>query len=160
MPAYLYPISGASKPITLQRSAYICGRKKKAPSHEIVIKDFEKSVSDDSDYPFGSLDLIDKADFAEYKLRLPYRHQTKLATDLLNKSSGFYVLQYVGGHETFVDEHGEIDILVNGRSLKTLTSEIYDGLILTDGDEITFTEGSVDSQEFKAESYRFSLKPD
>ena len=157
MPAYLYPISGTSTPIPLRWSAYICGRKK-VPPHELVIKDFEKSVSDNSDYPLGSLDLIDKADFAEYKLRLPYRHETKLTTDLAHKSSGFYVFQYVGGHKTFVDEHGEIDILVNGCSLKKLSKEAYNGLILAEGDEITFTEGSIGDLEFDAESFRFSLE--
>ena len=159
MPAYLSPISGASKPITLQWNGYIFGREKTFP-YKVVVKEVGRSITDNSDYPFGSLGLIDKADFAEYKLRLPYRHQTKLATDLLNKSSGFYVLQYVGGHETFVDEHGEIDILVNGCSLKKLSKEAYGGLVLTEGDEITFTKGSIDDLEFDAESFRFSLKPD
>ena len=157
MPAYLIPVSGASKPVTLQWNTYICGRKKDFP-HEIVVKEYDRSITDDSDYPLGSLSLMDKADFAEHELRLPYRHQTKLATNLTCLSSGFYVLQYVGGHETFVDKHGEIDILVNGRSLKTLNNEDYDGLILANGDEITFTEGSIGNESFDAERYKFSLK--
>lgn len=158
MPAYLYPISGTSKPIPLQRNIYIFGRGKVSP-HQIVIKTFDQSVSDDSDYPLGNLSFMDKADFAEYELRLPYRHKRKLVTDLAHSSSGFYTFQYAGGHGTFVDKHGEIDILVNGRSLRTLNNEIYDGLVLAEGDEITFTEGSKGDLEFDAESFRFSLKP-
>jgi hypothetical protein len=157
MPAYLYPISGTSKPIPLQRNIYIFGREK-VPPHQIVIKEFERSVLDDSDYPLGNLALIDANECSEYGLRLPYRHQTKLVTDLAHASSGFYIFQYVGGYGTFVDEHGEIDILVNGRSLKTLNNEMYDGLVLAQGDEITFTEGSKGDLEFDAESFRFSLK--
>lgn len=157
MPAYLIPISGALKPITLRWNTHVCGRSKAVP-HELVVKEYERSLTDNSDYPLGSLSLMSKGDFAEYELRLPYRHETKLATGLANSPSGFYVLQYIGGFNTFINEHGEIDILVNGRSLRKLTNEAYDGLILTDGDEITFTEGSVGNQEFHAESYRFSLK--
>lgn len=50
MPAYLYPISGTSKLIPLQQNVYIFGRGK-APPYQIVIKEFERSVLDDSDYP-------------------------------------------------------------------------------------------------------------
>ncbi|MBI3591572.1 MAG: hypothetical protein HY094_09390 [Candidatus Melainabacteria bacterium] len=157
MPAYLIPISGTSKPVTLQWNAHICGRKKAFP-HELVIKEFERSIRDNSDYPLGSLTLMNKADFAEFELHLPYRHKTKLATDLAHSSAGFYIFQYVGGFKTFVEKHGDIDILVNKHSLKTLTNEIYDGLILTNGDEITFTEGGKGNLKFYAESFRFSLK--
>ena len=157
MPAYLIPISVALKPIPLQWNAHVCGRRIASP-HEIVVKEFEKSITDNSDYPLGSLTLMDKADLAEFRLHLPYRHKTKLATNLVHSHSGFYIFQYVGGFNSFVEEHGDIDILVNGRSLRTFTDETYDGLILTDGDEITFTEGSVGNQRFDAQSYRFSLK--
>lgn len=157
MPAYLIPISGPAQPVTLRWNIHVCGRKKTAP-HEVVVKEYDRSITEDSDYPLGSLSLMDKSDFAEYDLRLPYKHKTKLVTSLVNSSSGFYVLQYLGGFNTFIKEHGEIDILVNDCSLKELTQEAYDGLILTDGDEVTFTEGSVGNQEFHAESYRFSLK--
>lgn len=149
MPAYLIPVSGASKLITLQYGAYICGRKKAVPN-EITVKEFERSITDNSDFPLGCLSLIDNADC---ELRLPYRHKTKLVTNHAHSSSGFYVLQYVGELNT-----EDIDILVNGCSLRTLTNETYEGLILTDGDEITFTQGNIDDLEFDAESFRFSLK--
>src|SRR3989338_8975993 len=119
MPAYLIPISGLSQPFTLRWNIHVCGRKKTSP-HEVVVKEYDRSITDDSDFPLGSLSLMGKSDFAEYELRLPYKHQTKLVTGLVNSSSGFYVLQYVGGLNTFTNEHGEVDILVNGRSLKTL----------------------------------------
>ena len=157
MPAYLIPISGASKPITLQWAVHICGRKTASP-HEIVIKEIERSITDNSDYPLGSLTLIDKIDWAEFGFHLPYKHKIKLATNLAHSSSGFYIFQYVGGFDTFVEKHGAMEILVNGRSLKTITNTIYDGLILTEGDEITFTEGNVSNLKFDAESFRFSLK--
>ena len=149
MPAYLYPISGTSSPITLQRGNYIFGRKKEPP-HEIVIKTLDRSMSDNSDYPIGSLALLDTNECSLQEIRLPSRHTTKLVTDLAQTSSGFYILQYAG------DEDRKIDILVNGRSLKTRISKYYDGQILTDGDEITFTKGKIDDREFGAESFRFS----
>ena len=154
MPAYLIPASVALKPITLKWNFHICGRKTTFP-HEIVVKEFERSITDNSDYPLGSLTLMDKVNFTEFGFHLPYRHKTKLATNLAHASSGFYIFQYVGGS---AKKHSNIDILINGRSLRTLTNEIYDGLILTEGDEITFTEGTLDNKEFDAESFRFSLK--
>ncbi len=150
MPAYLYPVSGTPKPIPLRQNIYIFGREKVFP-HQIVIKTFDQSVSDDSDYPLAHLALIDTNECTENGLRLPYRHKTKLVTNLAHRPSGFYTLQYVG-------DHREIDIFVNGHSLKTIDNEIYDGRVLAEGDEITFTEGSKGDLAFDAERFKFSLK--
>ena len=144
MPAYLHPISGTSSPIPLRQGNYIFGRGKESP-HEIEIKTFDQSMLDDSAYPIGNLALLGLNECSLHGIRLPPKHKTNAQT-----SSGFYILQYAG------DEDREIDILVNGRSLKTLSSKYYDGRVLAEGDKITFTKGRINKQEFTAESFRFS----